>query len=91
MTVETVDENEIDAALAETTAQGMPAVRGEVIEGDTAGYHYYPGREQVLRWVDAEDLDVVAEAQDVEDGWGYLHLLLRDRRQGPAPVRLTPP
>ena len=58
----------------------LPAVRGEVIEGDVAGYHYYPGRERVTRWFDAEGLDVVDEAFDQEDGWGYRHWLVRDRR-----------
>jgi len=55
-------------------------VHGEVIEGDTAGYHFYPEPEQVSAWLDAEGLDVVAEGYDQEDGWGYRHLLLRSRR-----------
>jgi SAM-dependent methyltransferase len=79
ITVETQDDDDIDAAFAANTAQGLPAVRGEIIEGDTAGYHYYPSREQVLRWLDAEGLDVVDEAFDQEEGWGYWHLLLRSR------------
>ena len=79
LTVEEIDEAEIEAAFADSTAKGLPAVRGEVIEGDTAGYHYYPGREQVIAWLDAEGLDVVDEGHDQEDGWGYRHLLLRDR------------
>ena len=37
-------------------ARGLPAVRGEVIEGDVAGYHYYPGRERV-RVARAEGLE----------------------------------
>ena len=49
LTVEVVDDGEIDAAFADSTAKGLPAVRGEIIEGDTAGYHYYPRPEQVLR------------------------------------------
>lgn len=80
MTVEEVDETDVDAAFADTRRQGLPAVRGEIIEGDTAGYHYYPGRAQVVRWFDAEGLDVVAEGFDQEDGWGYRHWLVRDRR-----------
>ena len=80
LTVEEIDDAEIDAAFGEAQAQRLPAVRGEVIEGDVAGYHFYPGREQVTRWFDAEGLDVVAEAFDQEDGWGYRHWLVRDRR-----------
>ncbi len=80
LTVEETDEAEIDAAFAAGQARALPIVRGEIIEGDTAGYHYYPGRAQVLRWFDAEGLVVVDEGYDQEDGWGYRHWLLRDRR-----------
>jgi ubiquinone/menaquinone biosynthesis C-methylase UbiE len=80
LTVEEIGDADIDAAVADNEAQGIPAVRGEVVEGDVAGYHYYPGREQVMRWLAAEGLEVVAEDFDQEDGWGYRHLLLRDRR-----------
>jgi SAM-dependent methyltransferase len=78
LTVEEIDDAEIEAGMAEAERRGWPAVRGEIIEGDTAGYHYYPGRHQVMTWFDAEGLDVVAEAFDQEDGWGYRHWLLRD-------------
>jgi len=80
LTIEVVDDGEIDAAFADATDKGLPVVRGEVIEGDTAGYHFYPPREQVSTWLAAEGLDVVAEAYDQQDGWGYRHLLLRSRR-----------
>jgi SAM-dependent methyltransferase len=80
LTVETVDDSEIDEAFADATAKGLPVVHGEVIEGDTAGYHFYPEPAQVSAWLDAEGLDVVAEGYDQEDGWGYRHLLLRSRR-----------
>ena len=80
LTIETVDDSEIDEAFADATAKGLPVVRGEVIEGDTAGYHFYPEPDQVSAWLDVEGLDVVAEGHDQEDGWGYRHLLLRSRR-----------
>jgi ubiquinone/menaquinone biosynthesis C-methylase UbiE len=80
LTIEVVADAEIDAAFADATVKGVPVVRGEVIEGDTAGYHYYPRPEQVSAWLEAEGLVVVAEACDQEDGWGYRHLLLRSRR-----------
>ena len=78
LTVETQDDPDIDGAFVDNTANGLPAVRGEIVEGDTAGYHYYPGRDQVLRWLAAEGLEVVADAFDQESGWGYLHFPVRD-------------
>ena len=77
VTVEEVDEDEIDAAWTANREQGLPAVRGEVIEGDVAGYHYYPGRRRVRDWLSAEGLTLVDEATDQEDDWAYWHLLLR--------------
>ena len=77
LTVEEVDDSVIDAAFGELSHQGQPAVRGEVIEGDVAGYHYYPGRAQVLAWFATEGLEVVEEGFKQEDGWGYRHFVLR--------------
>ncbi len=79
MTTEEVDEAEIDAAFVELTGQGLPAVRGEVVEGDVAGYHFYPGRDQIQRWLEDAGLRIEDEAFDQEDGWGYRHLLLGQR------------
>jgi hypothetical protein len=53
-------------------------VRGEVIEGNVAGYHFYPGSQRVREWFAAEGLEVLEEAFKQEDGWGYRHFLLRD-------------
>jgi SAM-dependent methyltransferase len=78
LTVEEVDESVIDEAFDALRGQSQPAVRGEVVEGDVAGYHYYPGRERVLDWLAAEGLEVVEEGFKQEDGWGYRHFLLRD-------------
>jgi SAM-dependent methyltransferase len=77
LTVEEVDGPEIDKAFAALTARGLPAVRGEMVEGDVAGYHYYPGRDQVIRWLDAAQLAVVDEGFSQEADWGYRHFLLR--------------
>jgi ubiquinone/menaquinone biosynthesis C-methylase UbiE len=78
MTVEETEQTAIEAALVDAQARGLPAVLGEVTEGDVAGYHYYPSRTQVATWLAAEGLDLVAEAFDQEDGWAYRHLLLKD-------------
>jgi cyclopropane fatty-acyl-phospholipid synthase-like methyltransferase len=79
ITVEEMREDLVDAAFAELSARGAPAVRGEVVEGDVAGYHFYPGRERVLAWIGAEGLEVVEEAHSAGDDetWGYRHFLLR--------------
>ncbi|MFL5685006.1 MAG: class I SAM-dependent DNA methyltransferase [Chloroflexota bacterium] len=76
LSVEEIEPARVDAAFADNNERGLPAVRGEVVEGDTAGYHYYPRRDQVREWLAAEHLAVVDEATDQEDGWGYWHLFL---------------
>jgi ubiquinone/menaquinone biosynthesis C-methylase UbiE len=80
LTIEEVLEDEVDAAFREAETRGLPAVRGEITEGDVAGYHFYPGREQARHWIEAEDFEIVAEAFDQEGGWGYRHLLARSLR-----------
>ncbi len=80
LTVEESDDDAIDAAIAALQDRGTPAVRGEVIEGDSGGYHYYPGRERVMDWLGGGRLEIVSEATDAMDGWGYWHLLLRTPR-----------
>lgn len=76
-TVEEVDARHIEEALAEATARGLPVVRGEIVTGDTAGYHYYPGRERVARWLADEGLEVVEDGYNSGNGYGYHHLLVR--------------
>lgn len=77
LTIEEIADAEIAEAFEKQSAQGLPAVRGEVIEGDTAGYHFYPGRERVLAWLADAGLTVVEEDIDQQEGWGYRHLLTR--------------
>ena len=74
LTVEEVDDQELDAVFAEATAQGLPVVRGEE---SREGYHYYPSRDQVAGWLRESGLAVVAEADDPADGYSYWHLLTR--------------
>jgi len=74
LTVEQVDDEELDRELAEATARGLPVVRGEESRD---GYHYYPSREQVGYWMEEGMLVVVAEDDSPGDGYGYLHLLAR--------------
>ena len=76
LTVEEVAETLIDAAFADLSSRGLPVVRGEVTEGDVAGYHYYPGRDQVARWLEAVGLAIVDHDTEAIEDWGYWHLLL---------------
>jgi cyclopropane fatty-acyl-phospholipid synthase-like methyltransferase len=76
MTVEEVGQSQIDWAFDRLCARGLPAVRGELVEGDAAGYHYYPGRGQAVAWMRREGLVIVDEAFRWENGWGYRHFLL---------------
>ncbi len=77
MTVEEIEEAEIEHAFETLSGRGVPAVRGEVVEGDVANYHYYPGRQRAVDWFAAEGLAIVDEGFKQEDGWGYRHFLLR--------------
>ena len=79
LTVEEVPETVVDDAFADLSARGLPVVRGEVIEGDVAGYHYYPGRHQVARWLEAEGLAIVDQDNETYEDWAYWHLLLQAR------------
>jgi cyclopropane fatty-acyl-phospholipid synthase-like methyltransferase len=76
MTVEEISDAEIEEAFDEAQRAGSPAIRGEDIEGDTAGSHSYPGRERALSWIADAGFSVVDEAYDQQDGWGYRNLLL---------------
>ena len=77
LTVEEVAETVLEAAFADLSARGLPVVRGEVIEGDVAGYHYYPGRPQVIGWLEGAGLAIVDQDTEAFEDWGYWHLLLR--------------
>ena len=47
----------------------MKAVRDELVEGDAACCHYYPGREQAVEWITHEGLTIVDEAFRWGNGW----------------------
>jgi SAM-dependent methyltransferase len=79
LTVEELRDDLVEAAFADLAGRGLPAVRGEVIEGGAAGYHDYPGRERVLGWLADAGLAIVEEADEAGPNgeWGYRHFLLR--------------
>ena len=77
LTVEEIARDAIEEAFASGTRSGWPIVPGEVIEGETAGYHYYPGRTQVCEWLSGAGFVIVRDEYEPIDGFGYHHLLLR--------------
>jgi SAM-dependent methyltransferase len=77
LTVEDVGQSHIEQAFGSLRSRGMPAVRGEVTEGDVAGYHYYPGRDQAAGWLTGAGLEIIDEGYEEHGGWGYFHFLLR--------------
>jgi cyclopropane fatty-acyl-phospholipid synthase-like methyltransferase len=81
LTVEEVAEPVIEDAFATLTRRGLPAVRGEVTDGNVGGYHYYPGRDRVTSWFHQAGLQIIDEGFSREDGWGYRHFLLQRARQ----------
>jgi SAM-dependent methyltransferase len=87
LTVEEVAEPVTEAAFAALTQRGLPAVRGEVIDGNVGGYHYYPGRDQATAWFQAAGLHILDEGYQREDGWGYHHFLLRTTSNRRPPAR----
>jgi cyclopropane fatty-acyl-phospholipid synthase-like methyltransferase len=77
LTVEDADRPRIQHAFESLSARGLPAVWGEVVEGDVAGYHYYPGRDRVVEWFAQQALTIADEHFKQENRWGYHHFLLR--------------
>lgn len=67
----------IEDAFDRLAERVLPALRGEIVDGDVAGYHYYPGRDRVVEWFEAAALVIVDEGLKQEDGWAYRHFLLR--------------
>ena len=74
LTVELIDEQELERAFAEAVASGLPVVRGEHTSRG-GGYHYYPLLEQVAAWV----RDAGLEPVDSGVGDDYYHLLASGR------------
>jgi 2-polyprenyl-3-methyl-5-hydroxy-6-metoxy-1,4-benzoquinol methylase len=77
LSLEEVDESELDRAFAEATAAGLPAVYGEDVGQDTGGYHFYADRHQVQRWLAEAGFELIDEADEWLEGYGYHHLILR--------------
>jgi SAM-dependent methyltransferase len=74
LTVEQIDQRELEAVFVEATTQGLPVVRGEHTSRG-GGYHYYPRLDQVAAWVRDAGLQVIEDGHSEGDGYGYYHLL----------------
>ena len=81
VTVEELRRHYIERAFESLSARGLPAVRGELVEEDAPGYHYFPGRDRAVDWFGQQGLAIIDEGFRWENGWGYRHFLLRT---GPA-------
>jgi SAM-dependent methyltransferase len=79
LTVEDADDAHIEEGYRDLVAKAIPAVRGEIIEGDVAGYHFYPGRDQAAQWLTSAGLEITGESFTQHEGWGYHHFLLHRR------------
>ena len=77
LTWEEIERRELASAFEEATVAGLPSVYGEMVVGDTAGYHYYPDRDRVQGWLSEAGFGVVDDADEWLDGYGYHHLLVR--------------
>lgn len=71
LTVELPDADELREHVERARAAGEPVVASESVY--PAGYHHFPDRADVERWLAAAGLDVLAD----EDADEYRHLLLR--------------
>ena len=84
LTVHELRRHHIERAFASLSARGLPAVRGELAEADTPGYHYCPGRDQAVDWFGQQGLTIVDEGFRRGNGWGHRHFLLRTGPASPA-------
>jgi cyclopropane fatty-acyl-phospholipid synthase-like methyltransferase len=87
LTIEEQPDADLSATHDALIARGLPALPGELIDGDLAGYRYYPGREQVIEWIVTAGLTLIDEAYHQEDGWGYRHVLLQRPTRAPRRAR----
>ena len=84
LTVQDLHQHHIQRAFESLCARGLPAVRGELAEEDTPGYHYFPGRDQAADWFGRQGLVIVDEGFWRGNGWGHHHFLLRPGPASPA-------
>ena len=84
LTVQELGQHHLEQAFESLSARGLPAVRGELVEGDAPGYHYCPGRDQAVDWFWQQGLAIVNEGFRRGNGWGHRHFLLHTGPSSPA-------
>ena len=84
LTVQDLHQHHLQRAFESLCARRLPAVRGELAEPDTPGYHYFPGRDQAADWFGRQGLVIVDEGFWRGNGWGHHHFLLRPGPASPA-------
>jgi len=84
LTVQDLHQHHLQRAFESLCARRLPAVRGELAEPDTPGYHYFPGRDQAADWFGRQGLAIVDEGFWRGNGWGHHHFLLRPGPASPA-------
>jgi hypothetical protein len=84
LTVQVLGQHHIQRAFESLRARGLPAVRGELAEEDTPGYHYFPGRDQAVGWFGQQGLAIATEGFRRGNDWGHHHFLLRPGPASPA-------
>jgi len=80
LTVELVPEVEVRGRNDEARRSGLPVVSGEVIWAEPEPYyHYYPGIEQVRKWLDEAGFAIEGDAEGPwhKQEYAYHHLLAR--------------
>src|SRR5262245_18742870 len=53
--------SEIVATIEAVAGEQAITVRGEIVEGDVAAYHYYPGSDEAAGWIQCEGLAIADE------------------------------
>jgi SAM-dependent methyltransferase len=84
LTVQELEQQHLERAFARLSARGLPAVRGELADGNPAGYHFFPGRDKAVDWFCRQELAIVDEGFRRGNGWGHRHFLLRPGSAPPA-------
>ena len=84
LTVQELGQRHLEQAYQSLSARGLPAVPGELVEGDAPWYHYFPGRDQVVGWFGQQGLAIIDEGFRRGNGWGHRHFLLRAGLASPA-------
>lgn len=85
LTVQDLHQHHIQRAFETLRTRGLPAVRGELAEGDTPGYRYFADCDRAVAWFGQQGLAILDEGFRRGNGWGHHHFLLRPGPASPPP------